>query len=336
MLPKKITPESKIHLVHTSSPVEKSDIQTFESALKKIKGRYLNTHLFDVQRSYLDLRYLSASESERLRKFRQAIKEANWLLPVYGGTGCEDIIRHLTDSDLMKIRKNRPVVNGFSDTTFLLNYLYFELKLLTFHYSNVCGLLENDNNQLFFDVVEGKKNSFSFKEGNYAWHGPAGAPQEKIEGIAIGGNISTFRDLLDMYNIKLRTWDDYILFAEDIDIHIEDLHRVIISLDERGVFRHIKALVIGRFNKSEMEKGFKKFNKIFGKEQSQEEKPDRVFEYLLSDVMAFRKKSGNPLYILAVENFGHNVEKNTMLVPIGGKTTIYPDKKIEFTGPFVD
>ncbi|MCX6781717.1 MAG: LD-carboxypeptidase [Candidatus Magasanikbacteria bacterium] len=336
MLPKKITPESKVHLVHTSSPVEKSDISTFEAALKKIKERYLNTRLFDVQRSYLDLRYLSASESERLHKFRQAIKEANWLLPVYGGTGCEDIIRHLTDSDLIKIRKNRPIVNGFSDTTFLINYLYFELKLQTFHYSNVCGLRENDNNQLFFDVVEGRTNSFSFKEQNYSWHGPAGAPQEKIEGIAIGGNISTFRDLLDMYNIKLRTWDDYILFAEDIDMDIEDLHRVIIALDERGVFRHIKALVIGRFSKAEMEKDFRKFNRIFGKENDNTDKPDRVFEYLLSDVLAYRKKAGNPLYILAVDNFGHDVEKNTMLVPIGGKTTIYPDKKIEFTGPFVD
>jgi muramoyltetrapeptide carboxypeptidase LdcA involved in peptidoglycan recycling len=333
MLPKKITPESKVHLIHTSGPIEKQDLSAFEAALKKIKERYLNTRLFDVERNDLDLRYLSASESERLRKFRQAIKEGNWLLPVYGGTGCEDIIRHLTDSDLVKIRKNRPVVNGFSDTTFLLNYLYFELKLLTFHYSNACGLRENDNNQLFFDVVEGKTNTFSFKEPSYSWHGPAGAPQEKIEGIAIGGNISTFRDLLDMYNIKLRTWDDYILFAEDIDIDMEDLHRVIIALDERGVFRHIKALVIGRFNKAEIAKDFKKFDKMF---DTVEDKPDRVFEYLLSDVLAYRKKSGNPLYILAVDNFGHDVEKNTMLVPIGGKTTIYPDKKIEFTGPFVE
>jgi len=336
MLPKKITGQSSVHLFHTSSPVEKSDWTIFEEAMKKIKERYPNARLFDVQRNDLDLRYLSASESERLRKFRQAIKEAGWLLPTYGGTGCEDIVRHLNDSDLLKIRKNRPVVNGFSDTTFLINYLYFELKLLTFHYSNLCGLLENNNNQLFFDVVEGKKNSFSFKEDNYAWHGPAGAPAEKIEGIAIGGNISTFRDLLDMYNIKLRTWDDYILFAEDIDIDMEDLHRVIIALDERGVFRHIKALVIGRFNTAEMARGFKKFDKIFGKEDKTEDKPDRVFEYLLSDVLTYRKKSGDPLYLLSVENLGHGVEKNTMLVPIGGKTIIHPDKKIEFIGPFVE
>lgn len=336
MLPKKITPESKVHLIHTSGPVEKDDMSTFEAALKKIKERYANAQLFDVQRSDLDLRYLSASETERLRKFRQAIKEANWLLPVYGGTGCEDITRHLNDSDLIKIRKNKPVVNGFSDTTFLINYLHFELKLLTFHYSNLCGLLENDNNKIFFDVVEGRTNSLSFKEPNYSWHGPAGAPQEKIEGIAIGGNISTFRDMLDMYNIKLRTWDDYILFAEDIDIDMEDLHRVIIALDERGVFRHIKALVIGRFNKAEITKDFKKFDRLFGKDNDSEDKPDRVFEYLLSDVLAYRKKAGNPLYILAVDNFGHNVEKNTMLVPIGGKTVIHPDKKIEFVGPFVE
>lgn len=336
MLPKKITPESKVHLVHTSSPVEKNDLKTFEAALNMLKKRYSQTKLFDVQRSDLDPRYLSASESERLRTFRHALKEANWLLPVYGGTGCEDIIRHLNDSDLVKIRKNRPVTNGFSDTTFLLNYLYFELKLLSFHYSNACGLVDNDNNRLFFDVVEGRTNSFSFRESNYSWIGPAGAPQTKIEGIAIGGNFSTFRDLLDMYNIKLRTWDDYILFVEDIEMDMEDLHRIIIALDERGVFRHIKALVIGRFDEKAMEKGFKKLNTIFGTEKTQLEKADRVFEYLLHDVLTYRQKSGDPLYIMTVNNLGHGVEKNNMLIPIGGKTTIYPDKKIEFTGPFVE
>lgn len=336
MLPKKITSESKVHLIHTSSPVEKSDVTLFESALKKLKTLYPHTQLFDVQRNDLNPRYLSASESERLRKFRQATKEANWLLPVYGGTGCEDIIRHLNDSDLAKIRKNRPVVNGFSDTVFLLNYLYFQIKLNSFHYSNACGLVENDNNKLFFDVIEGKTNSFSFYEPNYNWIGPSGAPNVNIEGIAIGGNFSTFRDLLDMYNIRLRTWDDYILFVEDIDMDMEDLHRVIIALDERGVFRHIKALVIGRFDEKGMEKDLKKLNTIFGGDKNLLEKADRVFEYLLDDVLTYRKKSGDPLYIMTVNNLGHGVEKNTMLVPIGAKTIIHPNKKIEFIGPFVE
>ena len=335
MLPKKITPESKVHLVHTSSPVEKTDARLFEFALKKLKSRYPNTRLFDVKRNDLDLRYLSASAAERLKKFREATNEANWILPVYGGTGCEDIVSRLKDSDLIKIRKNLPVVNGFSDTTFLINYLYFQLKLRTFHYSNACGLAENENSQLFFDVVEGKTNSFSFKNDKYAWIGPSGAPTEKIDGIAIGGNLSVFRDLLDMFEMRLRTWDDYILFAEDEDADIQDLHPVIVSLDKRDVFRHIKALVIGRFNDRETNAKFNKFDTLFRRKKIVNEKPVWAFKYLLSDVIQARAKSGNPLHILSVDNLGHGVEKNTMLVPIGGKTIIHPDKKIEFVGPFV-
>jgi muramoyltetrapeptide carboxypeptidase LdcA involved in peptidoglycan recycling len=336
MLPKKITAESKVHLIHTSSPVEKSDVTLFEAALKKLKTLYPHTQLFDVKRNDLDLRYLSGSALERLKKFRQAIKEANWILPVYGGTGCEDIISRLNDSDLVKIRKNRPVVNGFSDTTILINYLYFMLKLNTFHYSNTCGLVENDNNKLFFDVIEGKRDSFSFKTDKYEWIGPSGAPSEKIDGIAIGGNLSVFRDLLDMFEMRLRTWDDYILFAEEEDMDIQDLHPVIVSLEKRGVFRHIKALVIGRFNDRETNIKFKKLDTMFSHEKIVDEKPVWAFKYLLSDVIRARAKSGNPLHILSVDNFGHDVGKNPMLVPIGAKTVIHPDKKIEFIGPFVE
>ncbi len=336
LLPKKITPNSKIRLVQTSSPVEKNDMRTMSIALRKIRDRYRYTKFFDVEHNELDPRYLSGSERARLRKFKIAMKDANWLAPIYGGTGCADIVRHLKDNDLMVFRRERPVVNGFSDTTFLLNYLYFELKLLTFHYSNTCGLFEHDNYQLFLDIIEGTKNKFSFFEKNYEWLGPSGAPTAPIEGVAIGGNISTFRDLLDMYNIRLRTWDDYILFVEDIEVDIEDLHRVVIALDQRGVFKNIKALVIGRFDEKGIAGEFNKLNRIFGgKKKSGEERPEWIFQYLLSFILKKRLKTRDPLYILAVDNLGHGVQKNTMIVPIGGNTVIHPDKKIEFIGPFV-
>ena len=57
------------------------------------------------------------------------------------------------------------------------------LKLNTFHYSNACGLVENENSQLLFDVIEGKMGNFSFKTDNYEWVGPSGAPTEKIDGM---------------------------------------------------------------------------------------------------------------------------------------------------------
>jgi len=334
LYPKKFSKFSQINLIHTSSPVERGDLTDFKKATAKLQHDYPLTKFFDVERNSLDPRYLSASGLERLRKLRKALKTANWLFPVYGGTGCADIVRKLSPEDLARVKKHRPIVTGFSDSTFLIDYLYFKAKILTFHYSNACGIYDNDNYKLFFDVISGAQTNFSFKEDNYKWLGQAGAPEKPIEGICIGGNFSTFRDLLDIGDINPRSWEDYILFIEEIGLDLEDLHRIVISLDERGVFRHIKALVIGRMNEKKLSGDYRRFNLIFNREP--DIKFDNVFEYLISDVLKKRMEDKDPLYILEVDNFGHGVNKNTMILPIGGKTIIHPDKKIEFIGPFVE
>jgi len=47
-------------------------------------------------------------------------------------------------------------------------------------------------------------------------------------------------------------------------------------------------------------------------------------------VIRERRKRGFPLPILAVSNFGHNIQRNLMAVPIGGKVTISKGRKITF------
>jgi len=335
ILPKKISALSRIHLIHTSSPVGASDLKTFDTAVKELKKEFGNLKIFNVKKTELDPRYLAASEKERLRKFRQARKKVDWLAPIYGGTGCGDIVRHLTDEDLAKIRKDRPVVNGFSDSTFLINYLYFKLKMLTFHFTNACGLFSSDNHKLFFDIIKGAVNAFSFLEKDYRWL--SRKPTDEIGGIAIGGNLGTFRDLLDVCDIRLKSWRPFILFVEDIEVDTEDLHRTMVALEEKGIFRNIRAIVVGRMDEKEFSRESKKFNFIFGRKEKKEEKKDenRIFNYLLAPVISAREKDNDPLYILKVNNLGHGVSKNAMIIPIGAKTVIHPGGKIEFFGPFV-
>lgn len=344
LLPKKLVPESQVNIVHTSSPVGRGDLSAFESAVRRLSKTYPKTKVYDVERHELDPRYLAGSERERLKQFRAASKNADWLLPAYGGTGCGDIIRHVSEDDLKTIKTQAPVVNGFSDTTFLINHLYFEIDLLTFHYANAGGIYACDNQQLFFDVVEGRRNSFSFNEPGTRWITPP--PAQKIEGTAIGGNLETFRDLLDICHYGTASWKPFILFMEDVDLDAEDFHRIFISLDSRRIFRHIRAIVVGRMDDRELASAEKKFDQIFGAskppipatEGTQElttEWAAQFIRYQLSEVIEDRQKNNDPLHILTVKNFGHGVSKNPLLIPIGGKTAIHPDGTIEFTGPFV-
>lgn len=332
ILPKKLTESSQINFIYTSSPASASQMKAFLKFVEKKKKRFPNFDIFGVQRNDLDPRYLAASENERLKRLRQAIRTADWLSPIYGGTGCGDIVRYLTKDDLSCLRRCRPIVNGASDTTFLINYLYFKLKLLTFHFSNAFGFLFHNVFDFFTEIISGKIESFAYERKAYCWLNPSAGPKNKIEGIAIGGNLSTFRDLLDVCDIRPRSWGDYILFIEDIEVDIEDLHRIIISLDQKGIFMNVKAVVIGVMNEGAFTHEWSQLNIIFGKKV----KVDHIFEYLVSGVIEERDAKKNPLYILQVNNFGHGIFKDQMIVPIGAKTIIHPNGKIEFVGPFVE
>ena len=338
LLPKKLNTDSKIHLVPISSPVQKSDAELFADAVKRLKEAYPHTKVFDIQHKNLDPRYLAGSENERLRILKRAIREgANWLIPIYGGTGCADVVRYIRKEDLALIRKYRPIVNGFSDATFLLNFLWFKIKLVTFHFSNACGLFYYTNHEDFFDAISGKITTLSYHRPEYSWLTPNNTgPSEPIVGTAIGGNLGTFRDLLDICQIKPRSWEDYILFVEDIDLDMEDLHRIIISLYQKGVFMHVKAVVLGLMNEKSFRKSWMQLNRTF----TNESMADHMFEYLISDVIEERTEDRDPLYILKVNDFGHedpaHGAKDQMVIPIGAQTTLHPDGTIEFKGPFVE
>jgi len=330
ILPKKLTPESAVHLVHLSSPVGKGDVSDFDAVLRKLKTRHPKTTQFAVKRGELDPRYLDGSERERLQRFRDALRGADWLCPVYGGTGCADVIRKLSERDHRLFAARRPIVNGFSDSTYLINYLYFRVGLRTFHYTNAAGLFSYDTSGQFFGALTGATDELSFLDPKSRWLTPL--PRKPVTGTAIGGNLTTFRDLLDVSRIEMPTWRPYILFIEDLDLDAEMFHRILIALDQRGVFKQIRALVVGRVDEPDYAGVAKKFDAIFGR---REEKPHHYVEYLLSETIAARKKAGDPLHILKVENFGHNVKKDLMVVPIGADTVLQPDRTVEFHGPFV-
>ena len=333
LLPRKITKDSAVHMVHLSSPVEPEDLKDFHITVERLSKEFPRFKLFDVVKNSLEPRYLAASARERFKKLRAALADADWLLPVYGGTGAINILRYLNENDLQKFKEQAPVINGFSDAISLLNFLYLKIGLVTFHYANAAGLFEKKNHELFFDVLYGKKTELTFRTPHYAWL--TEAPSTPIEGTAIGGNLETLRDLLDVCNIELESWRKYILFVEDINDDVESLHRIITALDARGMFKNIRALVVGNFETKKLTTNFTKFARLFGIATKEEEKPTHVIMYLLQNTLNNRKKAGDPLFILNVDDFGHKAKFNPMIVPIGGATILSPDKKIKFIGPFV-
>ena len=70
----------------------------------------------------------------------------------------------------------------------------------------------------------------------------------KAEGTIVGGNMSVFNDLAgsDFDPIML---DDIILFIEDTDEGMSKVDRMLYNIEVRGLQSHIRAVIVGQFNK---------------------------------------------------------------------------------------
>lgn len=331
ILPKKLTAESAVQVVHVSSRVEKRDLSAFESSFKKLQAMYPKAKEFTVSCDGTFPWYLAGSAQERVRRFREALVGMDWLCPAYGGTGCMDVVRMLGNEDLKQFIVQRPVVSGFSDATYLLNYLYFKTGLRTFHYTNAAGLFSGDSSDRFFKMLSGEIDALSFVDARSRWL--SAVPKIPVAGIAIGGNLTTFRDLLDISSIQPETWHPYVLFIEDLDVDAEVFHRIIASLDARGVFKQIRGLVIGRVNEPHRSLFVRIAESFRGIPRGE---PWAYIEHILEETLSARRDAGDPLPILKVENFGHGVDENLMIVPIGSEVVLKANGDVEFTGPFVE
>jgi muramoyltetrapeptide carboxypeptidase LdcA involved in peptidoglycan recycling len=231
---------------------------------------------------------------------------------VAGGTGAEDLAPKIDRKDYAVIRKRRPVFVGFSDFTFLLNEIYFHTRVPAVYFPSL--KIGKGNFKKVLPLIMGEEVQYR----GAAWLTPP--PARKFSGVPIGGNLTTFVNFLNRDIPPKFNWKRYILFIEDIQIDVEDIHRLLAALRRHRVFKDIRAVVVGSLS------GYAR-NHNARNEQREALKFVRTY---LDDVIRQRRKAGRPMPILAVTNFGHNIERNLMAVPVGGYVSIFKSRKIVF------
>ncbi|MGB9764459.1 MAG: LD-carboxypeptidase [Candidatus Saccharicenans sp.] len=291
---------------------EKGLVNKTISRLKKILGTVevdLSPYLFSSD-ELID--HVTASLEDRAENFKQAIRNADLVVSVAGGTGAEDIAFKIDKKDYQVIRSRKPIFIGFSDFTFLLNDIYYHSHLPVIYFPT----LRLGQGNL-------KKMASLLNDEPISYHGSAWLtepPKRRLSGIPLGGNLSTFVNYLNRREPPVFNWKKHILFFEDIQIDVEDLHRLLAALRRHKVFNEIKGVVIG---------SLAYYNKNHNYRQVQKEGLLFIKNYL-QDVIRKRKARGNPLTILSVSNFGHNIPRDLMAVPIGGHVIIDRQKNITF------
>jgi len=280
--------------------------------LKKILGPVeieISPHLFSSDQL---IDHVTAPIEARAEVFKKAIRESDLILSAAGGTGAEDILFRLDQKDYQVIKKRKPIFMGFSDFTFLLNDIHYHTRIPAVYFPTLRlgpGNFKKMASLLFDEPVT---------YHGMLWLTPP--PKRRLSGIPLGGNLSTFVNYLNRKNPPTYNWKRYVLFFEDVQIDVEDLHRLLAALRRHRVFNEIRGLVIGSLAYYSRNGNYR----MIQREQL------RFVRNYLRDIIRKRELRGNPLPILAVSNFGHNIPDDLMAVPIGGHVVIDRHKNITF------
>jgi muramoyltetrapeptide carboxypeptidase LdcA involved in peptidoglycan recycling len=294
------------------SPKEKPLLDRTARHLKKALGVrtvYQSPHLYS---SDAEIDHVTAPVEARAAVFKESIRELDLIISVAGGTGAEDLVRKIDAKDLRVIRARRPLFIGFSDFTFLLNEIYYACRVPVIYFPSL-KVGKGDFRSLLA-LINGDEIHYK----GSIWLTPP--PPRKLSGIPIGGNLSTFVNFLNRGQPPQFSWRRHVLFFEDIQVDVEDLHRLLAALRRHNVFAGIKGIVIGSVTPP---------GKPPVPKRTQREAVRFIRTYL-ADVIRDRRKQGYPLPILTVTNFGHDIKRNLMAVPIGGRVTISRSKRITF------
>ncbi len=259
-----------------------------------------------------NIAHVTASIEERSREFKAAIREHKIIISLAGGTGAEDLVPTLDEGDYRAIRKKRPLFIGFSDFSFLLNEVYSRCRVPGIIFP--CLRLNEGNIGELLSLIRGAEVSYR----GSAWI--SDPPTETVSGIPIGGNLTTFVNFLNRENPPRLGWRDHILLIEDIEIDLEDLHRLLAALRRHRVFRNIKGLVIGSLagDLNVPESG-----------ESQDKALSFIMAYL-DGVLKKRRERNSPLPIIVIREFGHDITRDLPAVLVGGLVSLSASREIVF------
>gem|GEM_PF-10228 len=156
-----------------------------------------------------------------------------------GGYGSMHLLRNI---DYEALRRNRPIIVGYSDITALNTAIVQKAGLMTFHgpmLSSNYG--QKESFDLLFDLLMNPSAGFPVKNIDGTVFSVIN--EGTAEGIITGGNLTLINSLMGTeYEIDLK---DKILFIEDLDEAPYRLHRYIWQLKLAGKLDEVAAVVIG-------------------------------------------------------------------------------------------
>ncbi|MGL1932435.1 MAG: LD-carboxypeptidase [Desulfotalea sp.] len=185
--------------------------------------------------------YLSDTDENRAKEFQQMWVDDNIdaIICLRGGFG---VLRILPFLDLKELKKYNKFLIGFSDISLLQNYLAVQIGVQSIHGPVLTSLsqIEPESIKKTMLILGGRINTaFENERIEILKTG------ETCTGQIMGGNMTSLTTVLGTsFDFS---WDDKVLFLEEIGEPLYKIDRLITQLALAGKFNKIKALVLGDF-----------------------------------------------------------------------------------------
>ncbi|OYD08151.1 S66 family peptidase [Paludifilum halophilum] len=328
LFPPALKPGDTLALFSPSSPGPQKFPRQYELGKQTLKN--LGYSLVEgVTCTTMD-NYRSAPPHQRANEIHAFFEnpQIQGIICTIGGYNSLEMLPYL---DFNHIRKYPKFICGFSDTSVLLNVLYYRSRLITFHGPAVIPSFGEYPHPFEFTVSSFRQiaeqtvalpYSFSYPEKwtdeyiewtSYEWgtrprkqfvnDGPVwlNVTEVAVSGVLVGGNTNSLINILDTEYWEIP--DGAILFIEDTYISLEQWAMMIWSLKLRGVFKHIHALLIGKIEGMSL-------NKV------------KDMKTIIQEVL---KHENRDIPVVAQLDFGHTAP--IMTLPIGSIVRVDPVRK---------
>lgn len=210
--------------------------EDFGNALDNIRSLGLKP----VPARYANQKYgfLGGTDFQRLSDLHEVFQndEIKGVFCARGGYGTGRIINHI---DYSLIRRNPKVLIGFSDITALLNAIYQQTGLITFHGPVGASEFTDFTKSNFQNIVmNGDELSMKAADGYTIKSGAA-------KGKLVGGNLSLIASLVGTkYEVNFR---NKIAFIEEVGESPYRIDRMLTQLLDSGSLKYARGIAFGQF-----------------------------------------------------------------------------------------
>jgi muramoyltetrapeptide carboxypeptidase len=207
------------------------------------------------------------------------------------------------------IKNNPKIFLGISDITVLLNAIYAQTGLVTFHGNDVMWGFGNDPAP--YDIQEFVSMFVEAKIGLVKAHGERKTVRSgQAEGTLLGGNLNCFLKLAGTPYCP--DFADAVLFVEALNIKPEECDFMFHQLKQIGIFEQVQGVIIGYIDGP----------------QNDPEASTQMEDVLLTVTAEY------DFPILKVNDFGHNCPNTTL--PVGARVGIDANRQeLEILEPCV-